>query len=36
MPWGAYGEPVVVTGEEAYEADRPYPVRVVPADLVRG
>ena len=30
-----YGEPVVVTGEEPYEAASPFPVRVVPADLTR-
>ena len=31
-----YGEPSIVTGEEAYEATAPYPVRVVPAGLIRG
>jgi len=31
-----YAAPTVVTGEEAYEPEVPYPVRVVPADLVRG
>ena len=30
-----FDEPVVVTGEQAYETDRPHPARVVPADLVR-
>lgn len=30
-----YGEPVVVTGDETYAADRPFPVEVVPAALTR-
>jgi Uma2 family endonuclease len=32
---GRYGEPVVVRAEEPLVAGRPFPVRVVPADLVR-
>jgi Uma2 family endonuclease len=31
---GAYVEPAVVAGDEAYEADWPFPVTVVPARLV--
>lgn len=31
----AYREVAVVTGEQAYDATIPFPVRVVPADLVR-
>ena len=31
---GSYLEEAVVTGEEAYDADFPYPVTVVPARLV--
>lgn len=30
-----YGEPTVVTGDETYAADRPFPVEVVPAALTR-
>jgi Uma2 family endonuclease len=32
---GAYREAARVTGEEAYVAPKPFPLRVVPADLVR-
>ena len=32
---GAYLEVAVVTGEQSYDAATPFPVRVVPADLVR-
>ncbi len=32
---GRYGEPVVVQGEEPLNVERPFPVRVVPADLGR-
>jgi len=32
---GAYVEVVTVTGDEPFEAERPFPVTVVPADLVR-
>lgn len=32
---GAYTEVAVVTGDEAYDAVRPYPVRVVPGELLR-
>ncbi len=32
---GRYGEPMVVRGEEPLVAGRPFPVRVVLADLVR-
>jgi len=32
---GAYREVAVVTGEQAYDATLPFPVRVVPAALVR-
>jgi len=32
---GAFVETVVVVGEQGYDAVRPFPVRVVPADLVR-
>lgn len=32
---GGYGEPTVVTGDEAYAADRPFPVEVVPTALTR-
>lgn len=31
---GAYVEVAVVKAEQAYDADRPFPVRIVPADLV--
>jgi Uma2 family endonuclease len=33
---GAYREVACVTGGEAWTATQPFPVRVVPADLVRG
>ena len=32
---GAFDEVAAVTGDDAYETDRPYPVRVVPSDLLR-
>ena len=32
---GAYIETAFVTGEQGYDAEVPFPVRVVPADLVR-
>ncbi len=32
---GAYVETAVVTGDEAYDAERPYALRVVPGDLLR-
>lgn len=31
---GRYEQRAVVTGKEAFDAERPYPVRIVPADLV--
>ena len=31
---GRYGEPVTVTGNQAWTAERPFPVEVVPARLV--
>jgi hypothetical protein len=33
---GAYREVACVAGDEAWTAGQPFPVRVVPADLVRG
>jgi Uma2 family endonuclease len=33
---GAYREVACVAGEEAWTGTQPFPVRVVPADLVRG
>jgi Uma2 family endonuclease len=33
---GAYREVACVAGDEAWTAAQPFPVRVVPADLVRG
>ena len=33
---GAYREVACVAGDEPWTATRPFPVRVVPADLVRG
>jgi Uma2 family endonuclease len=33
---GAYREVACVAGDEAWTATRPFPVRVVPSDLVRG
>lgn len=35
-PAGRYREVATVRGREAYDATRPFPVRVVPADLVAG
>ncbi len=32
---GAYVESAVVTGAQSYDAELPFPVRVVPADLLR-
>ncbi|MBW3638284.1 MAG: Uma2 family endonuclease [Actinobacteria bacterium] len=32
---GAYAETAVVTGDESYDTERPYPVRLVPSELVR-
>jgi hypothetical protein len=34
-PDGTYREVANVLGEDAYSATRPFPVRIVPADLVR-
>jgi Uma2 family endonuclease len=33
---GTYREVACVAGDEAWTATQPFPVRVVPADLVRG
>jgi hypothetical protein len=33
---GAYREVACVAGDEAWTATQPFPIRVVPADLVRG
>ena len=32
---GAYRETASVTGDAAYDAERPFPVRVVPSELLR-
>jgi hypothetical protein len=34
-PGGTYRQAAKVTGDQAFETDLPFPVRVVPAELVR-